>query len=151
LPWLCHHGCDLTYRDDGDFFNIIKDKTAGSGYFAIQFSGAHAGIYKGRYSLFDLEGVHPIKDLPTMPSLRAVFDHPDYCRFVTELFNERFHPQKGGLLHHDLLPREGALKREIRRWKNSFWLSRRLSALQWEARQRIKARLRAPSIHLIEY
>jgi hypothetical protein len=145
------HECDLAYRDDDDFFCAIKDKTADTGYFAIQFSSNHAGTYNGRYSLFDLEGVHPIRDLPTMPSLRAVFDHPEYCRFVTALFQERFHLQKSDIRYQDLLPREGALKREIRRWKNSFWLSRRLSAFQWEARQRSKARRRAPSTHLIEY
>jgi hypothetical protein len=37
-------------------------------------------------SLFDLEGVHPIADLPRMNALCSFFDDHDYGRFVLDRF-----------------------------------------------------------------
>jgi hypothetical protein len=47
--------------------------------------------YGDRSSLVDLEGIHPLHELPLLSShYRCFFDEPDYERFVIDLYCRTF-------------------------------------------------------------
>lgn len=84
------HRCVQDRSPDPAFYELIREKTARTRYFHVQFSPAHTLTYHDAYSLIDLEAVYPISDLPMVRVHHSVFDCPGYERFVAGLFNEAF-------------------------------------------------------------
>ena len=78
--------CRPNRQLDAAFYGLVKERTARTHYFHIQFSPYHMMRYERAYSLIDLEGIYPLADLLTMPLVHAKFDWPDYERFVRALF-----------------------------------------------------------------
>ena len=132
--------CKLTYRDDQRFYETLKNKTIDCGFFAIQYSPYHMGLYKGRYSLFDLEGVHPLSDLPNMAFLESYFDSVDYGQFVLDRFKAIYPDMLENIGDREFLQDQStysALKATISRWgviRHTKILKTRLA--QWAAFRR---------------
>lgn len=84
------HRCRQARRVHPDFYELVKERTARTGYFHVQFSPDHTLTYHGACSLIDLEAVYPISDLPMIHDHHSAFDWPQYECFVAELFNEAF-------------------------------------------------------------
>ncbi len=76
---------------DPAFHALVLRKTVETGLFAVQYSASHTMRCGEALSLVDLEGVHPLDELPRVPSLyRCFFDDPEYERFVIDLYARRF-------------------------------------------------------------
>ena len=143
--------CMLTHQLSIDFIRKIEEKTRDTLHFAIQFQSNHAGLYNGAYSLFDLEGVHPLFELTSMPTLRSIFDDPAYFEFVASLFVAEFPDRRHELESIKLTKQESSWMRELRQWMNSVSaLSQTRSAL-WRTRQSLKIVTRRTHTHLIEF
>lgn len=80
-------------RDRGPhpgLYEIVKQKTARSGYCHVQFSPYHTLRYRDTWTLIDLDAIYPIRELPGIHALHAAFDCDEYERFVADLFNQAF-------------------------------------------------------------
>lgn len=111
--------CTLTYRHDRQFDESLRRRSADCAYFAIQYSKYHIGLVGDRYSLFDLEGVHPLAELPSMPSLRSYFDNAAYRDFILTTFAERHPERRNEVTPGELMQqpsRAGKLKERIDHW-----------------------------------
>jgi len=142
--------CFFDYRTENEFYEILKKKTITCNFFAIQFSRYHVGLCNGKYSLIDLEGVHPIKDLPKMRSLHAFFDHTDYGRFVTSRFLTLY-PGRYGDLDNRYSLKDDSWKSKLRKFSNALYPTRMLLLWQCRFRQRMKIKLCSTHTHLIEF
>jgi hypothetical protein len=70
---------------------LVLRKTAETGLFAVQYGRGHVMRYGEKSSLVDLEAIHPLEELPFLPSCyRCFFDEPDYERFVIDLYCRAF-------------------------------------------------------------
>ena len=142
--------CKLTYRRDNEFYEILKKKTTACDYFAIQFSRYHAGIYNGKYSLIDLEGVHPIQDLPEMPTLHSFFDDNDYGRFVMSRFLTLY-PSRRDELDKQRYLLSDSWKTSLRRIPDSIYAIRILQVWRSRIQQSMRIGWRPTHTHLIEF
>jgi hypothetical protein len=77
--------CGRAPRIEPAFYEAVKEATARTGYFHVNFSRYHALRHGGWYSLIDLDAVYPIGELARMPLDPCAFDSPDYERFVCGL------------------------------------------------------------------
>jgi hypothetical protein len=76
---------------DPRFDRAILDRTVRTGYFAVQYSRFHTMRYGTQYSLVDLEGIHPLTELPKLETYyNAYFDDPEYESFVVDLYCRTF-------------------------------------------------------------
>lgn len=81
------HKCKPLRERDPDFHNWILEKTARTRLCFVQYSRYHAMRHGTRFSLIDLEAIHPLVELPTLTSkYHCFFDDPEYERFVIELY-----------------------------------------------------------------
>lgn len=86
--------CSPARTRDPDFDALILEKTAQTGFFAVQYSRYHAMQYGNRLSLIDLEAVHPLDELPFLADrYHCFFDDAEYERFVVDLYHNTF-PQR---------------------------------------------------------
>jgi len=70
---------------------LVLRKTEETGLFAVQYSRSHTMRYGDTSSLVDLEGIHPLHELPRLSSYyHCFFDEPDYERFVMDLYCRTF-------------------------------------------------------------
>ncbi|MDJ0701046.1 MAG: hypothetical protein QNJ07_14430 [Woeseiaceae bacterium] len=67
-------------------------RTYQTGYFCYQFAPWHTMVYDNGWSLFDLEGVYPIEDLPRLAKYHCEFDDPAYEQYVADLYKQLFPP-----------------------------------------------------------
>jgi hypothetical protein len=139
----------VTYKIDRSFYETLKKKTIACDFFAIQFSRSHVGIHNDRYSLIDLEAVHPIKDLPKMQSLHAFFDDNDYGRFVTSRFLALYPGKRADLGDYYFLSKKTrtTVRNKI---LSALYPIRMLRIWQRQFQQWMNIKLRATHTHLIE-
>ncbi len=142
--------CSFSYQMETAFYKVIKDKTVACNFFAIQFSRHHIGLYNRKYSMIDLEGVHPIKDLPDMMSLHAFFDHNDYRRFVTSRFLALY-PSKYKNLSKYFLLENDSWKSKLKKFLSTLYPARILLYWRYRFQQWIKIKLFPTHTHLIEF
>jgi len=50
--------CENYDKLDDSFYNLIKERTANTGYFTYDFCEQHVKKYNGKYTLIDLEGIY---------------------------------------------------------------------------------------------
>ncbi len=83
--------CRPDRRRDPPFHALVLRKTEATGLFAVQYSRSHTMRCGDQRSLVDLEGIHPLHELPLLSShYRCFFDDPDYERFVADLYGRTF-------------------------------------------------------------
>jgi len=83
--------CRPDRRRDPALHALVLRKTEETGLFAVQYSRSHTMRYGDKRSLVDLEGIHPLHELPRLPSYyRCFFDEPEYERFVIDLYRRAF-------------------------------------------------------------
>jgi hypothetical protein len=78
--------CLPNRRKNPDFHARILAKTAQTGFFCVQYSRSHSMRYGAKFSLVDLEAIHPLAEFPVLSSYyHCSFDDPEYERFVAGL------------------------------------------------------------------
>ncbi|MGZ9225443.1 MAG: hypothetical protein ACXW4M_07780 [Anaerolineales bacterium] len=83
--------CLPNRRKDPVFHSSILEKTTQTGFFHVQYSRFHTLRYDEKLSLVDLEGIHPLVELPLMSSCyHCFFDDMEYERFVADLYCRKF-------------------------------------------------------------
>ena len=83
--------CHPVRRTDPVLHARILEKTAGTGYFCVQYSRYHTLLDGDKFTLVDLEAIHPVAELPWIYSrYRSVFDDLDYQRFVVDQYCQTF-------------------------------------------------------------
>lgn len=85
------HKCKPVRERDPDFHDLILEKTARTRLFSVQYSRYHVMRFGTRFSLVDLEAIHPLSELPILTGkYNCFFDDPEYERFVIELYCRLF-------------------------------------------------------------
>lgn len=84
--------CIPYHRKDPDFSALILRKTAQTGFFCVQYSRFHSMRYGDKFSLVDLEAIHPLAEFPFLASRypRCIFDDLEYEGFVIDLYCRTF-------------------------------------------------------------
>lgn len=142
--------CRMTYRDDAEFYQKLKDKTTACEFFAIQYSRYHVGVYDGRCSLIDLESVHPIKELPNMQSLESSFDDNDYGQFVASRYLALYPGKYIDLGDYNFLRKE-SWKTKVTKILNAIYPILILRVWQSRLQQWLRIKFCATHTHLIEF
>lgn len=85
------HKCTPVRERNLDFHFVVLERTAHTCLFSVQYSRYHAMQYGDRFSLIDLEAVHPLSELRNLASrYQCVFDDPEYERFVIDLYGRMY-------------------------------------------------------------
>jgi hypothetical protein len=136
-------------RWDNIFYENLLRKTCERNYFAVQFSVSHTGLCNGNISLFDLEGVYPIADLPLLQAQHSHFDDVDYGEFVLNRFLSLY-PEK----HSQIRDRSFLRQRS---WRTGHGATARilspfrlLRAWLGQLRQIVRVKFGKTHAHLIE-
>lgn len=83
--------CTPSRKKDPDFDRRIIQKTLQTGLFAVQYSRFHTMRIGGGLSLIDLEGIHPLDELPDLYSAyHCFFDDREYERVVIDLYRRTY-------------------------------------------------------------
>lgn len=141
--------CELTHKIGNEFYENLKRKTVECGFYAIQYSRYHIGHFSKGYSLFDLEGVHPIRDLPEISSLRSSFDDENYGLFVVSQFVALYPSRIEELGNYEFMPIP-SWRSNLRKIADAIYPLRLLRRWLYAFRQWMKIRRSGSHAHQIE-
>jgi hypothetical protein len=123
--------CIPNRSKDPAFHAHILEKTAQTHFFCVQYSRFHAMRYGDKLSLIDLEAIHPLHELPLMPSYyRCFFDEPEYERFVIDLYCHAF-PERDAPQPTIATQTGSRLPKQIRKIRSLYQSLYRRSMIRW--------------------
>ena len=133
-----------------EFFELVKARTAESGYFHVQFGACHTMLWEGKTSLLDLEAVYPIDEYVRIAHYHSVFDHAEYERYVAMLNNKGLPEKRMSELRNESSSGHGATMPTSERLLSS--VAARLRSVPGRAWRRVRTRVGSywPRIDLIQ-